>query len=333
MIEILTTGGANSVQDLGRPLYLDQGIGRGGVMDRPALQIANLLVGNRVAAAGLEITQFPFRLRFHQPLWFSVTGALAETRLNEKALPPWWATRAKAGDELRIAPPRTGARMVIAFAGGINVPLVLGSAATDLKSGFGGMDGRGLDRGMRLRVGETFGRISKSSSGFGIDPSEIRETFGGGQDSGPIPVRIMAGAEYGGFSEQARRDLASFEWQVSQQANRQGCLLEGPVLEMNDRRELLSHGIMPGTIQVPPSGQPIIQLAEANTCGGYPKIAHVIEPDLWMLGQSPPGAKLSFALVSRQQAIEARRAEAQALARMARDLARIIRIDSNMEAA
>ena len=162
MIEILTTGGANSVQDLGRPFYLDQGIGRGGVMDRPALQIANLLVGNPVGAAGLEIAQFPFRLRFHRPLWFSVTGAVAETRLNENELPPWWACQAKAGDELRIAPPRFGARIVIGFAGGINVPLVLGSAATDLKSGFGGVDGRGLDRGTRLQVHETFGRISKS---------------------------------------------------------------------------------------------------------------------------------------------------------------------------
>ena len=169
--------------------------------------------------------------------------------------------------------------------------------------------------------------------GFGIDPTEIRQTAGGGQDSGAIPVRIMAGAEYDAFSDQARRDLGCFDWQVSQQANRQGCLLEGPVLAMTNRCELLSHGIMPGTIQVPPSGQPIIQLAEANTCGGYPKIAHVIEPDLWKLGQSPSGTRLSFVPVSRQQAIEARRVEAEALARMAGELARIISNDNTMEAA
>ena len=299
MIEILTSGQMNSVQDLGRPGYLDQGIGAGGMMDRPALRLANLLVGNEQGAAGLEITIFPFRLRFLQPCMFAVTGADVDCRLNDTPLPPWWAAGAQAGDELRIGPPKSGARAIIAFSGGIDVPMVLGSRSTDLKSLFGGLDGRALMRGDRLALGMSPNVETRHEAGHGADPAALRLN--------PTDLRIMPGAEFDAFTEEGRRALLSRPFTVSRDNNRQGMRLEGPALTLTRKLELHSHGIMPGTVQVPPSGQAVIQLAEANTCGGYPKIAHVIEADLWKLAQAPSGAALSFVAVDRGQAVAALR--------------------------
>lgn len=323
MIEILTSGLMNSVQDLGRPGYLDQGIGRGGAMDRPALRIANLLAGNPDGAAAIEVAVFPFRLRFLAPATYAVTGAACPARLNGTALPPWWSGPAEAGDELRLDPPAEGARAYVAVSGGIDVPEVLGSRATDLKSGFGGIEGRALMRGDTLALGGANGSPAgrRAARGRGADPGYFRECLGGAAAGAPLVLRIMPGAEFETFTAEARDALLNAEFTVSAENNRQGMRLEGPPLALTRRLELLSHGIMPGTIQVPPSGQAVIQLAEANTCGGYPKIGHVIETDLWKLGQAPSGAVIRFEMVSRDAAVAAIRDEELRLRRLANLLA------------
>lgn len=299
MIEILTSSLMNSVQDLGRPGYLDQGIGRGGAMDATALRIGNLMVGNSEETAGIEISIFPFRLRFHAACAFAVTGTIGSVKLGNVDLPPWWARMAQAGDELRIEPPHEGARAYVTFSGGIDVPVVLGSRATDLKSIFGGLEGRPLARGDRLDLiaARQSRQMQPGWAGLGVDPTEFRKHAN--------VLRFMPGAEFSNFTNEARESLVSSAWTVSRENNRQGMRLEGPALALVEKLELLSHGIMPGTIQVPPSGQPVIQLAEANTCGGYPKIGHVIEPDLWKLAQAPTGAEFHFHQVSHDQAVEA----------------------------
>ena len=304
MIEILTSGLMNSVQDLGRPGYLDQGIGRGGAMDRPALAIANRLAGNPEGAAAIEVAVFPFRLKFLAPAIHAVTGAACRASLNGRALPPWWSGPADAGDELRLDPPAEGARAYVAIGGGIDLPMVLGSRATDLKSLFGGLEGRALMRGDRLPMGTFF---SPAPSGRSADPYYFRECLGGIADGAAFTLRIMPGAEFGTFTDAARDALLGQDFTVSADNNRQGMRLEGPVLALSGRLELFSHGIMPGTIQVPPSGQAVIQLAEANTCGGYAKIGHVIEPDLWKLGQAPSGTRMRFELIGRDAAVAALR--------------------------
>jgi biotin-dependent carboxylase-like uncharacterized protein len=314
MIEILTSGLMNSVQDAGRPGYLDQGIGRGGAMDRPALEIANRMLGNEAGAAGIEVAVFPFRLRFGASTSFAVTGAHCPVRLNGRPLPPWWCGSADDGDELRIDPPETGSRAYVGFAGGIDVGLVLGSRATDLKSGFGGLEGRPLMRGDRLATGPASG---VAVAGLGVDPLSVRGVLGARAGGDALVLRVMPGAEFDRFTEEARRAFVEAPFTVSAENNRQGMRLEGPALTLPEKLELFSHGIMPGTIQVPPSGQAVIQLAEANTCGGYPKIAHVVEPDLWALGQAPSGSRLRFTLVSRAAAVAALREEALAMRRLA----------------
>jgi allophanate hydrolase subunit 2 len=351
MIEILTSGLMNSVQDLGRPGFLDQGIGRGGAMDRPALRVANLLLGNDEGAAAIEIAIFPFRMMFIEPAKFAWTGAKCPATLNGNPIPPWWAQAANAGDELRLDPPSQGLRAYIALGGGIDLPQVLGSRATDLKSGFGGLEGRALVRGDRLTIASHFSPAGRrwtegSDEGvlparppatpssprlrsalppagekrgvwaLGADPNYFRECLGGAPSGEALTLRVMPGAEFGAFTDSARETFFSKDYKVSADNNRQGMRLEGPALTLTSKLELMSHGIMPGTIQVPPSGAPVIQLAEANTCGGYPKFAHVIEPDLWKLAQAPSGAKMRFVRIGRDAAVEAIRAEELKLRRL-----------------
>ncbi|MFA7416412.1 MAG: biotin-dependent carboxyltransferase family protein [Rhizobium sp.] len=329
MIEILTTGAANTVQDLGRFGYLDAGVGRSGAMDGLALELANLLLGNAANAAGLEVTLFPFRLKVHVPCAIAVTGADCPVTLGGRAFPSWWVLPAGPGDVLEVGLPRSGARASLAFSGGIDVPVVLGSRSTDLKSGWGGLEGRGLNRGDRLAPGNrSFPGFADLPAGFGMDPTSVRAPLSG-VDADEIGVRVLPSAEYLAFTDEARAHLAGAAWEVSAEANRQGYRLVGPELAMKEKRELFSHGIMPGTVQVPPSGQPIIQLAEANTCGGYPKIANVIEADLWRLAQAAVGARLRFIETTREEAITALRAQRAAIAGIAATAA-LVRKDKKL---
>jgi biotin-dependent carboxylase-like uncharacterized protein len=282
-------------------------------MDPVALAAANLLVGNPPDAAGLEIAVFPFRLRLDTAAALAITGAVVDARLDGVPLPPDWAVDAAAGATLTLPPPRAGARAYIAVAGGVAVPPVLGARATDLKAGFGGLDGRGLKRGDRLPLGRADGAGRLPAGGLGaLLPARHR-------DGDPIALRVVPAAEWDEF------DAAAFlaaGWTVTAEANRQGYRLAGPTLARRDGRELLSHGIVPGTVQVPPSGQPIIQLVDANTCGGYPKIATVIAADLPLVAQAPVGAVLAFRAVDHAEAVAATRRRDAAMTRLARDVAR-----------
>lgn len=303
MIEILSTGLANTVQDGGRPGFFDAGVSLCGAMDRPAYETANALLGNDADAAAIEIALFPFRLKFHADVSFALTGAACPASLDDAALPPWWSANAKAGQTLRLDPPVQGARAYLAFAGGIDVPKVLGSRATDAKGGYGGLEGRGLHRGDRLALGAApQARGRGRTAGLGAVPAWAME-------SEPWrAIRVLAAAEYAAFTDAARLAFFGTDWLVGADANRMGFRLDGPKLELTAPLELFSHGLVPGTVQVPASGLPIVQMADANTCGGYPKIATVIEADLWKLAQAPVGTKVRFAETDRAVGIAAWRA-------------------------
>lgn len=306
MIEILTTGAPNTVQDRGRQGYLSSGISRCGAMDRLALDAGNALLGNALDAAGLEIALFPFRLRFGRDMRFAVTGADCDATLDDRPLPPVWTRGAKAGQVLGLGAPRRGARAYVTVAGGILVPPVMGSRATDLKGGFGGLEGRGFRRGDRLETGEAAPAVDAAEAGFGavLPPSPMRP------DPDRTAVRVLEAAEYAAFDPAARAAFTDTDWQVGREANRMGYRLEGPTLRLAQPLELFSHGIVPGIVQVPSNGQPIIQLADANTCGGYPKIATVIEADLWRIAQTPVGARLRFVPTTQAEAVAALRSQA-----------------------
>lgn len=312
MMQVLTSGAMNLVQDRGRAGHLHLGVCRGGAMDPLALDYANALVGNAPDAAGIEITMFPFKLRFDQDVVFACTGGDSRIELDGVLLAPWWSRGARAGQTLVVHRPQRGMRMYLGVSGGVDVPLLLGARSTDLKAGFGGMDGRGLKRLDTLPLGQQ-PEAAMPGAGLGCVPRQVPELLRQLQD-GCVTVRVLPAAEFEEFTPDSTERLFGEPWMVTPDANRQGYRLEGAVaLQMSKRRELLSHGIVPGIVQVPPAGQPIIQLAEANTCGGYPKIATVIEADLWRLGQVPSGCAIRFERVDVNAAVAALKEQVHAL--------------------
>jgi biotin-dependent carboxylase-like uncharacterized protein len=307
MIEILTTGLLNSVQDLGRTGFRNMGVGLAGAMDGFALRAGNALVGNPLDEAGVEVAFFPFRLKFHTATRFAVTGADCDGTLDGDPIPPFWTRTARPGQVLALSAPRFGVRAYITIAGGLDLPVVLGSRSTDLKAGFGGFEGRGLKRGDCISL-RTAARATPQDTGpgFGLAPESVLD-HARDAAKGFTRLRVLPAAEHDDFTANALATFATGQWILTKDANRIGYRLEGPSLAMTARRELFSHGIVPGTVQVPPSGQPIIPLSDANTCGGYPKIATVIEPDLWRLAQSPSGCAIRFVEIGRGEAIAALR--------------------------
>lgn len=322
MIEILSTGKLNTIQDLGRKGWLSIGVSPGGAMDRPALETANLLLRNDASAAAIEVALFPFRFRVHSDVEIAVTGADCDVVVDGLAWPSWWAMPVGRGQTVALEIPRAGARAYVAVSGGIDVPPVLGSRATDQKSGFGGFKGDGLSRGDRLGLLAREAVPALPEGGIGAAWGD--HPLVADHRSGPVAIRVLPAAEYPVFTAEAQEALVSTDWTVTPEANRMGMRLAGIGLQMRSPLELLSHGIVPGTIQVPRSGQPIIQLADANTCGGYPKIATVIEADLPRLAQAPVGSALRFAVTTQDEAVDALRAQRAALGRLRADIAQAV---------
>ncbi len=303
MLEILTNGPLNTVQDLGRPGAMSIGASGGGVMDRQAFMHGNILCGNVCDAAGIEIAYFPFKVRFHAACLFAVTGARSPTTLSGKILPDNWCHAASPGDILTLAAPDRGVRAYLCVSGGIDLPILLGGRGTDIRSGFGGYLGRGLQKNDRLPLSESTVMPAIPRDGHGLSTS-LSLPMGGTETLSLIPA-----AEYDAFTDHAHQLLADQEWSITPSANRVGYRLEGAQpLSTTRALNLLSHGLLPGTVQVPPSGQPIVQMADANSCGGYPKIGIVIEDDLDRLSQMSPGTSLRFSLISRPEALERLRA-------------------------
>lgn len=311
MIEIASALALNTVQDLGRQGQRHLGVGTAGAMDAPSLHLGNLLVGNLPGDAGIEIQTFPFELRFLADARFAATGAGCAATLDGRPFLPWWRMRARRGQLLRLNPPARGARAYVAVAGGIEVPQVLGSRSTDLRSGFGGFEGRFLQRGDRLPVGAS--AEASRHEDFGLLPHAHALPLADSHDphdshDGVIKVCALRAGEHELFPAPMQRAFWESEWRVGHQSDRTGYRLSGPPLTPASRVEMRSYGVVPGLVQVPPGGQPIVQLSDANTAGGYPKIATVIGADLWRLGQARAGARLRFVAVEWRQAVDAQRA-------------------------
>jgi biotin-dependent carboxylase-like uncharacterized protein len=309
VIEILDVAPLASVQDLGRENHLRYGVSYSGAMDRLALRAGNAMLGNADCLAGLEFQAFPCRLRFQAAMDFALTGAACEATLDGAPLLPWWAACAEAGQVLTLGAPRRGARAYLAVGGGIDVPLVLGSRSTQFRGSFGGHEGRWLQAGDVVPTAATR-TPALPSWGFGALPPEAALSA----DCGPADLppnttalRVLPAGEYELFTEDSQQRFWTAGWKISSQSNRAGFRLNGAPLAFAQRIEMRSHGIVPGVVQVPPSGEPIIQLSDAHTAGGYPKIGTVIEADLWRIAQAPLGSRLRFVQVTYAAALEARR--------------------------
>src|SRR5450830_496648 len=308
MITVIHPGMLTSVQDLGRTGHRQLGINPGGALNTLALSAANLLVGNPVGTAGLEITMGACELRFAIDTRIALCGDDFNARLDDKPITPYWSVPVRAGQVLKLShtgPNSTQAmRSYLAIAGGVNVPEVLGSRSTDLKAGFGGHKGRALRKGDRLPLGKpelavagpAFGVRSPQWSGLGVQAKDSSKL---------IHLRVLPGPEFEQFTVAAKNALWLDKWRITPNSNRMGYRLEGPELKRKQSRDLLSNGVVPGVIQVPPSGQPIILMGNAQTTGGYPKIGVVIQADMWKLAQAPLNAQLQLQPCDREQALHA----------------------------
>lgn len=303
MIEILSSAALATVQDLGRTGSLRWGVGTSGAMDNLALAAGNLMLGNELGVAAVEVPVFPFKVRFAEDCAFAITGADCAARLGDQPLMPWWAHQARAGQVLTLGLPQGGAqrgsRAVLCVAGGIDVPEVLGSRSTQLRGAFGGHEGRALRRGDVLRAAGTAGPCR---TGFGLVPPALALPL---QRDGVPAVRVLPAAEYLAFEAPSREAFWSADWKITPQSDRYGYRLEGEALRPIAPMELRSHGIVPGVIQVPHSGQPIIQMRDAQPSGGYPKFGTVIEADMWRLGQAPIGSRVRFVEATWDEALDA----------------------------
>ncbi|MCU1728593.1 biotin-dependent carboxyltransferase family protein [Pseudomonas sp. 7P_10.2_Bac1] len=293
MMEILSNGPLNILVDQGRIGHLASGVSRSGPMDSLSYELGNAMLGNSGEAASLEINNFPFRVRFNETRCIAITGALSTSRIEQKRHAPWSRLTVNAGETLVIEPPQEGRCVYLAIDGGIEAQQILDSCSTDLKGAFGGFGGKSLGKGDCLRS-STAGRQATVTPSSLFDPE--LQTYWRALSEAGTTVRVLPSAEWQEFSEDTKERFFTTPYRVDRSSNRQGYRLAGTVLKRTVKRELLSHGIVPGTVQVPTSGEPIIQLVDANTCGGYPKLANVIEADLWKLGQLMPGHAIRFEL-------------------------------------
>ncbi|WP_433431430.1 biotin-dependent carboxyltransferase family protein [Nonomuraea sp. CA-141351] len=272
MIEVLAPGPYATVQDLGRPGFAHLGVPRSGAADATSLRLANRLVGNTEGLAGIELTLGMARLLFHDGAWVALTGASVDSAAGMGA--PFWVP---SGAELRLGMPAWGLRTYLAVRGGIAVEPVLGSRSTDSLSGLGPEP---LRAGTLLPVGPPEGEIRVDLA----PPPEPR----------PAVLRVTPGPRDDWFAPDALDVLCARPYTVSQDSNRVGVRLSGAELVRARKGELPSEGMVTGAIQVPPSGQPIVFLADHPPTGGYPVIGVVREADLPVAAQLRPGDVVRF---------------------------------------
>ena len=282
----------STVQDLGRPGYGPIGVSASGAADPLALQLANLLLGNQRDAAGLEMTLTGGRFHFPEGAVVALAGCDFVAHFGGGILEMWIPHAISAGGTISFGSTHSGARCYLAVAGGIHVEPFLGSASTHLVSGLGGFAGRALRKGDVLKLGQASKPIRRRRMAKRvIDAWQPRKT-----------LRVTRGPQFDGFPAEAQKELFESAYAVTEESDRLGLRLHGPLLPATAFYGMITEGVTLGAIQVTPSGQAIILFVEQQTTGGYPKIANVIGADISSLGQLRPRDRVHFQMVSFEEA-------------------------------
>lgn len=279
MIEVISPGPLATVQDLGRPGLAALGVGVSGAADLTSLRLANRLVGNPEGAAAIELTFGGLAARFHADARVALAGASCDVTLDEHPQAMHAPFQVPEGATLRVAAPATGVRTYVAVRGGIDVPPVLGSRATDTLARLGP---ERIVRGTRLPIGREHGLMP------GIDVAPV-------PDPGEDPVlRVLLGPRDDWFTPVAVATLLSSAYVVTAESDRVGIRLDGPPLRRRAERELPSEAVVTGALQVPPDGRPVLFLADHPVTGGYPVMAVVLAGDVPLAAQARPGTTVRF---------------------------------------
>lgn len=279
-LTVLAVGPQALVEDLGRPGRLGIGVAGSGALDAASLRAANRLVGNPDGAAGVEVLLGGLRWRADAPVTFAVTGAPAPLWVEHRPVAFAEPCSVAAGATITLGTPVTGLRSYLAVRGGLAVPAVLGSRSTDTSSGLGPPP---LQPGDRLPIGPPPQRA--------VEPADAPKQF-----SDVRQLVLDLGPRHDLLTRSARTSLTRVSWRVSADTDRIGVRLDGPALTLTSTGELPSAPILPGAVQVPPSGQPVIFLVDHPTTGGYPVIGCVRRADVALLGQSRPGSPVRLSV-------------------------------------
>ncbi len=321
-IEVKAPGLATTVQDMGRPGYYHLGIPLSGAMDRLSLVAANLLVGNDAGAAGLEAVFMGPELTFHADTVVAVCGADLPPKVDGAAMPIWESFPVKAGQTLSFDYLRKGARAYIAVAGGIDVPVVLGSRSTYPLGGLGGHEGRVLQGGDRLKLGQGDGKAGRSL------PEALRR----GPTGDPVELRVLPGLYWHRLTEAAGKRFFADTWKVAPEADRIGYRFRGgQPLEYVPREQPFGAGSDPsnivdacypyGSIQVPGGTEPIVLHRDAVSGGGYMMVGTVISADMDLIGQLQPHTPVRFVETDMKGALDARHERASVIEKIRAHLA------------
>jgi antagonist of KipI len=311
-IEVLKPGLMTTVQDLGRTGFQKYGVLVSGAMDADSLRIANLLAGNSQNEAALEVTLMgpgP-SLRFQKPALIAVTGADFSLMVNDEEVPLWRPVFIKEGSVLTFGMCKRGSRAYMAVAGGIDVPPVMESKSTYVRAGLGGFQGRALQKGDVLSLGsptplsEALHRKLADEGkerGFAAPKWAVDRKYFLPLKKNPV-IRVIKGDQFACFTSSSQERFFAGPFRVTAKSDRMGYRLQGEALELTQPLEMISEAVSFGTIQVPPDGNPIVLLADRQTAGGYPRIAHIASADFSQVTQMMPGEQVQFQLVSLQEA-------------------------------
>jgi biotin-dependent carboxylase-like uncharacterized protein len=322
MIEVVAPGLYSTVQDRGRSGYYAMGIPPSGAMDLFAHDAGNALVANNPDAATIETTFVGPTLTFRQFSLIAVTGADVQVTLDGVRVPLWMSQVVRAGQTLQFGTMRSGARSYLAVRGGIDVPVVMGSRSTYVLSGLGGHQGRTLQAGDTLAVGQLVAPGSELRGGVRV-PDDLVP-----QHPGELQIRVVPGLCDYRLTPESVEHLYSGAYEVTIEANRTGYRFVGEALEFVERVAPFGAGADPsnvvnlgypvGSIQVPSGSEPICLLRDAVTGGGYATVGTVISTDMDLLAQAKAPDRVHFAPVSVDVALAERGTRAERLRRIAR---------------
>ena len=301
-ITILNPGLLTTVQDGGRIGYQAFGVSVSGVMDPRAMNIANILVGNDDNEAVLECTMMGPQIRFDVSNVIAVTGGDLGASVDGQPIPTYRAVKVQAGQTLRFTGLRGGCRAFIAFAGGLDIPLVMGSRSTYMKAKIGGLEGR------KLQKDDVIGFRDPKETIHNFDIRGFTPEF---VPRNEYTLHVILGPQDDMFTDEGLKTFLSETYTVTPEFDRMGCRLDGPVIQHKESGDIISDGIAFGAVQVPSAGKPIIMLADRQTTGGYTKIANVITADFRLLAQMKAGDKVRFektSIAAAQEALLAQRA-------------------------
>ena len=306
-IEVIAPGILTSVQDGGRYGFEQYGVSPSGPMDARSFRTANILAGNDPDEAALEMTVMGAELKFTSPAVIALAGADMGASVNGQKVPMYQAVSLRAGDVLKTGFALSGCRAYLAVNGGIDVPRVMGSRATMIGKSFGGFEGRRLEKGDVLGIRGGAGSLPHQETYF----TQVEAV-----PSGTRTLRVVLGPQEDRFTAEGIRTFLGSEYMVGQDFDRQGYRLEGPKIGHTTDSNIISDGVVTGSVQVPGTGLPIVMTAERATVGGYTKIATVITADMPVIGQCKAGDRIRFREVTPEEAQDLLQEEADRLEKL-----------------